>query len=355
MAVSGTANGVGAANGNYRYDGNLKRVKSVVNGKTTYNVYDASGSLVHVSAITENKKTDYVTGPMGTLARITNDAVTYLHPDHLGSAQAGTNSVGAISWREQYTPFGEELQSPVANDNLAGFTGHIKDSATGLNYMQARYYDPVIGRFLSVDPVGFLDTENPGFFNRYAYTFNDPINMSDPDGRAGKKKILSDAGRALKNARARGRRRALKQEKAQLLDTGQSTSNLSETRAQELLDTGKLKNMPGHHDPSISSGGTLEEKVAIAEDPNNITFMETPEHIEIHKKAGGTQVPISSKGEKILGTALGVVGTSLEGLSKVPDPISTGFEIKDAFKNIFEGRHHNDFGDGCNGDRTGCN
>ena len=48
--------------------------------------------------------------------------------------------------------------------------------------MQARYYDPVIGRFLSVDPVTFMDTGNPGYFSRYAYTLNDPINMIDPDG-----------------------------------------------------------------------------------------------------------------------------------------------------------------------------
>jgi len=182
VVVSGTANGVGAANGAYTYDGNLKRVKSVVNGKTIYNVYDASGSLVHIDAVTDNKKTDYVSGPMGTLVRISNNVVTYLHPDHLGSAQSGTNSAGAVSWREQYTPFGEELQSPAANDNLAGFTGHIKDKATGLNYMQARYYDPVIGRFLSVDPVTFLETGNPNFFNRYAYGFNDPINLIDPSG-----------------------------------------------------------------------------------------------------------------------------------------------------------------------------
>lgn len=48
--------------------------------------------------------------------------------------------------------------------------------------MQARYYDPVIGRFLSHDPVTFLQTANPGFFNRYAYVFNDPINGTDPTG-----------------------------------------------------------------------------------------------------------------------------------------------------------------------------
>ena len=83
---------------------------------------------------------------------------------------------------EAYSPFGITLKNSAANDNQAGFTGHIKDKATGLNYMQARYYDPVIGRFLSVDPVGFMDTGHPGYFNRYSYVQNDPINMIDPLG-----------------------------------------------------------------------------------------------------------------------------------------------------------------------------
>ena len=140
------------------------------------------------------EKTDYVSGPNGTLARITNDVVTYLHPDHLGSAQAGTRANGTVAWREQYTPFGEQLQNPAANDNLDGFTGHIKDKDTGLNpcifpsencTVQARYYDPVIGRFLSIDPMTMLDMDmNPDYFNRYSYSANDPINRTDPSGES---------------------------------------------------------------------------------------------------------------------------------------------------------------------------
>jgi len=75
------------------------------------------------------------------------------------------------------------MKNDAVNITQPGFTGHIKDSETGLNYMQARYYDPVIGRFLSVDPVGFLGSgEDTRYFNRYAYTGNNPINAIDPDG-----------------------------------------------------------------------------------------------------------------------------------------------------------------------------
>ncbi len=187
-AMNGTANGIGSISSTYKYDGNLKRVKSVVNGATIYNVYDQSGALVHVDIVdgsnsAHDKTVDYVKGPMGTLARISDGgAFTYLHPDHLGSAQSGTNSSGNVAWRERYTPFGESLVDDSANDNLAGYTGHIKDKASGLNYMQARYYDPTIGRFLSVDPKTFQDTGHTGMFNRYSYTYNNPVGLVDPDG-----------------------------------------------------------------------------------------------------------------------------------------------------------------------------
>ena len=59
---------------------------------------------------------------------------------------------------------------------------HVADAASGLIYMQQRYYDPVIGRFLSTDPdpVGELGLN----FNRYAYAANNPYKYVDPDGRA---------------------------------------------------------------------------------------------------------------------------------------------------------------------------
>ncbi|SDM91159.1 RHS repeat-associated core domain-containing protein, partial [Maricaulis salignorans] len=63
-------------------------------------------------------------------------------------------------------------------------TGHITDTDTGMVYMQARYYDPAIGRFLSGDPVGFAQG-GVGYFNRYAYVGNNPVNATDPTGEFG--------------------------------------------------------------------------------------------------------------------------------------------------------------------------
>jgi RHS repeat-associated protein len=75
-----------------------------------------------------------------------------------------------------YRPFGESIGTGPGSQNRQGFTGHIEDE-TGLTYMQARYYDPVIGRFLAADPIGYEDG-----LNVYAYVGNNPINSTDPYG-----------------------------------------------------------------------------------------------------------------------------------------------------------------------------
>lgn len=67
----------------------------------------------------------------------------------------------------------------------------MMDAASGLTYMQQRYYDPGIGRFLSVDPVTAYS--NPvGAFNRYWYANNNPYKFIDPDGRANRNLFGSD-------------------------------------------------------------------------------------------------------------------------------------------------------------------
>ncbi|WP_017931467.1 RHS repeat domain-containing protein [Robiginitomaculum antarcticum] len=167
----------------------LKRVKSVMNGVAIYNIYDSSGLVSMVDPLTGNDQFTYLRLGGNVSAKIhrqpsdlTAPVIEYTHTDHLGSPVAGTDSAGNVAWRERYTPYGEKLLNPTALDNQAAFTGHIYDAPTGLTYMQARYYDPNIGRFLSIDPVG-VTPSTPGMFNRYSYVGNDPINAIDPDGR----------------------------------------------------------------------------------------------------------------------------------------------------------------------------
>ena len=109
--------------------------------------------------------------------------VTYYHNDIAGSPVVATDAGGNVLWRESYRPYGERLtNAPASVDNRVWFTGRRQDVETGLVYMGARYYDPVIGRFISTDPVGF-DEDNLHSHNRYAYANNNPYKYLDPDGR----------------------------------------------------------------------------------------------------------------------------------------------------------------------------
>jgi RHS repeat-associated protein len=170
------------SSGAFVYDGNLKRAKQIMGGKTIYSVYSASGTLLHRDDATTNTTTDYVAAAGKTIARVKGTEVIYMHQDHLGSPVVATDAAGAIAWREDYTPYGEKRLDPFGNKDDESFTGHISDTITGLTYMQARYYDPVIGRFLSNDPISF-DGKSPWTFNRYAYGANNPINMVDLTGK----------------------------------------------------------------------------------------------------------------------------------------------------------------------------
>ncbi len=172
----------GAVSGSYVYDGHLKRVKQVVGGVVTYSVYSSLSGQVAVLDTVGGERLQLISlGPVSVRVPAAGAAV-YTHLDHLGSPVAATDTAGAVLWRESFTPFGARRINPAANRDKPGFTGHVDDHATGLTYMQARYYDPALGRFLSNDPVGFTPAR-PDMFNRYAYAANDPVNNGDPDGR----------------------------------------------------------------------------------------------------------------------------------------------------------------------------
>jgi RHS repeat-associated protein len=109
--------------------------------------------------------------------------ITYYHNDLVGSPVVATNEAGAVVWRESYRPYGERLRNETNSaPNDVWFTSRRQDVETGLVYMGARYYDPAVGRFLSMDPAGF-DESNIHSFNRYAYGNNNPYRYVDPNGR----------------------------------------------------------------------------------------------------------------------------------------------------------------------------
>ncbi len=93
-----------------------------------------------------------------------------------------TNAIGEeiTGTRTLYEPYGTPLTTP--RDGAPSYTGHPYDTGTGLIYAQQRYYDPLLGVFMSPDPMA-VDTTSAFNFNRYAYANNSPYKFTDPDGR----------------------------------------------------------------------------------------------------------------------------------------------------------------------------
>ncbi|WP_339674176.1 RHS repeat-associated core domain-containing protein [Dasania marina] len=106
-----------------------------------------------------------------------SESVVFVQTDLLGSPVLETDEGGNVLHRSYYKPYGETRGGQRVG---VGYTGHLEDEDLGLTYMQARYYDPDIGRFYSNDPVEFNSVNN---FNRYSYANNNPYKYIDPDGQ----------------------------------------------------------------------------------------------------------------------------------------------------------------------------
>lgn len=157
--------------GEYSYDGDGRRIKKHVpsTGEVTVFVYDAAGKSIaeYSTQISEDAKVSYTTS------------------DHLGSPRILTDENGTIISRRDFHPFGEKIDRPAygADDIRKQFTGYERDSETGLDFAQARYFAYGHGRFSSPD--NFLnDTSaaDPASWNLYAFVRNNPLNLVDPSG-----------------------------------------------------------------------------------------------------------------------------------------------------------------------------
>jgi RHS repeat-associated protein len=126
------------------------------------------------------------------------ETVTYYYANQQGTPLATADAAGSLLSSAEYKPYGEQvLGVPMSGP---AYTGHVVDPDSGLIYMQARYYDPVVGRFLTTDPVDSAPGA-PVTFNRYAYAGDNPVVNTDPDGRQCAQCLYFPAGDLEKQAR----------------------------------------------------------------------------------------------------------------------------------------------------------
>ncbi|AUZ56290.1 hypothetical protein B1L07_15755 [Stenotrophomonas acidaminiphila] len=170
----------------YRYDAQGRRVRTAGSDGLLYEMYSLDGKLLwqRDEQLGLRFQHIYLGGSLVASRRMpigeTVYGTIYRHTDALGSPIAATDELGNTLQTTEHEPYGKMLNR--TNDNRPGYTGHMMDKATGLVYMQQRYYDPLIPRFLSVDPITAYS--NPvGAFNRYRYANNNPYKFTDPDGR----------------------------------------------------------------------------------------------------------------------------------------------------------------------------
>lgn len=106
------------------------------------------------------------------------DGVTYqFHNDQQGTPRWLSGPNGEIVWSGSASAFGHVFTRWGAVRQPFRFPGQYFDEESGLHYNRARYYSPLLGRYLSRDPVELV-----GGVNFYVYAGNDPINNSDPLG-----------------------------------------------------------------------------------------------------------------------------------------------------------------------------
>jgi RHS repeat-associated protein len=148
----------------------------------TWNVV-APGTYALTAKAFDSNGTTATSSPVSvTIVGDPNEKITFIHNDFAGNAIAATDVNGAVLWKENYTPFGlRQVNATASSSSHQWFGGKIQDGETGLSYFGARYYDPVVGRFMGIDAIGFDDSHLKGF-NRYAYGYDNPLLFLDPDG-----------------------------------------------------------------------------------------------------------------------------------------------------------------------------
>jgi RHS repeat-associated protein len=113
----------------------------------------------------------------------------YFQSDHVNSTDMLTNESGEPVSRVAYTPYGEKSGFTGEDVFNKKYTGQSDDGDTGLLYYNARYYDPVIGRFITADTV-IPDPSYSQSYNRYMYVAGNPVNYNDPSGHFSVKRSL---------------------------------------------------------------------------------------------------------------------------------------------------------------------
>ena len=204
--------------------------KNVGNNVTRF-VFDGRSIIADVTSLANTFQTYYLSG----VGYVRGGVQTYAQENALGSTVLELNTTGGLVSRREYDAYGQESNILVGTNTpfrFAGKHGYQTDLESGFDLLDARFYLPGVGRFLTQDPVG-----QKGGLNLYGYCEDNPLTKIDPDGKQG---LSLDSVRASISAAMRQAttdpRAAVQslQELGKLSGITAATSNLIQRRIEQI-------------------------------------------------------------------------------------------------------------------------
>jgi len=171
----------GSTSVSYKYGADGRRTQKTV-GSTVYNYYYADGLLIRQTWGTNYM--DFLYDESGSAYSFIYNGTQYYYVKNLqGDVMRIVDTSGNVVANYYYDVWGKVTASgSIGQTNPIRYRGYYYDTDTGFYYLQSRYYDPAVKRFISADgAISGVGGEILGY-NQYAYCFNNPINMTDESG-----------------------------------------------------------------------------------------------------------------------------------------------------------------------------
>lgn len=168
----------------FAYDGLGRRIRK--NGLQF--LYDSENNLIY-----QSKGLEFIYDTTGVAGLKYNDSVYFYRKDAQGNIIAILDSNGTVVVKYNYDAWGRHNITdgdgePIMDAEHIGYLNPFRyrsyyyDVETRLYYLQTRYYDPEVGRFISQDDVDYAEPEVINGINLYAYCGNNPVMNVDPTG-----------------------------------------------------------------------------------------------------------------------------------------------------------------------------
>jgi RHS repeat-associated protein len=171
----------GGSTASYAFDHQNRRYKKTVGSTVTHYVWQGYQVLAEHNGSSGAVLWDYVFAGSRMIGKVAGSTVNYFLSDRL-SVRLTMSSNGSVVGRQAHAPFGEDFAESGTQEKNH-FTTYVRDSESGLDYAINRGFSPPVARFQSSDPWGpSASIGSPQSWNRYSYTQNDPINLTDPLG-----------------------------------------------------------------------------------------------------------------------------------------------------------------------------